>query len=352
MGENSKKIIKREEVEIITESDFKGNRFLRTNYPAIDLMLSKGAGLIRGVAHEISSPTGLGKTTMIASIVRELILSGLKVVWIDTEEGLSDDLMKRMNLDKTRFNYQLVMTHKEAEKVLMQEKGKCDVVVLDSITALIPDIKLQKKVGSAPLAIKAVYDGELLDKFRYFAKKNMFAMVYINQIRNKINLKNPYGSGPKPAGGNAQSFAMEIRVEMNPYKVIEAEATELGKVKNIRAGIIAKAKVTKGRWSDNYINYLIPIRYGMGISKVMMADLLLDGLGIYINQGSWFIIKFDGKEEKVQGLNGRLKWVLDNIEKINEYIYQLPYERFIKIDDFSSYKRDEKEDEEGAQDED
>lgn len=261
-------------------------------------------------------------TTLVLDIVRKLCEQGHSVVYLDAESGLNDDIMNKMGLMQyvgTSFWPCAVTTFNMAGEVLdkaVKEKN-IKLIVVDSLTALTPDELTEddKKISDGQIGIQARYTGNLLKRYRGRINNSEKAVIFINQMRVKMN---GYRANEEPAGGNAQQFTMDIRLQM---KSISAQKIMSAEDKDQQIGSINEIWAIKNRYCAPFKRYNVKLMFGFGIDeKQEYAKWLIDNGVTELKGGGNYTVMWKGKELKFKGVSVYEQWIKDNEDEISEFI--------------------------------
>lgn len=325
-------------------SNFIKPKFYPTGSVILDLIF--GGGLPEGVKIEIASDSGVGKTTTILHMAKILCSLGKKVVYLDYEKGVNHSQLEGVGLlqylydDSSNpnglfFLYQ-VTTFEEGEEILdsLLPEGDISVVCVDSATAMLPgkfvaeDPRKRISVTDVEPGLQARIMSIWLQKYKSYCAKFGTTMIYINQMRTKINFRGSYNDS---AGGNALRFFMDIRLRMAVDKeLVKATDTIEGR-KSVPYGADVKVWALKNRYAPPFVEGIITVFFGKGISNIssyirwMKNHECLDSKGKkvkMITQGNagYYTIYLDGQEHKTRGESGLLDFVKNNIKSIKEYV--------------------------------
>lgn len=298
-------------------------KFLPTNSYILDL--TWGGGLPVGKMVQIFSKPGVGKSTTVLHICQAICSAGGNAVYGDIEHALDDSLLKGVDILKFKgknFMPHQFKTFSDADDFLKSYiTAGVNVVVLDSVTALLPSKLQEKDVESIEPGLQARLTSNLLMKYKAAISENGVTLILINQTRTKINMKGPTTTGQ--AGGVALEFYSDVITEMRRVSWIE------GKDKDNKIGVNACIQCTKCKVSHPFVERELPILFGKGVSNVMsLAQLLVEGNkfrdvpGIVKQAGSYFILP-DLKNpsnteslQKVLGHVGLSDWIKNNMEDV------------------------------------
>lgn len=296
--------------------------FISTGSVIIDSVISNGKGFPRGKMIEVHSESGIGKSTTILQACKVACGMGKVCIYLDAEDGANDDQLASIGLleykDKLFFVYP-VSTYKEAEEVLNLFDGE-DIcyIVLDSISALMPDELLDKSVADVLPGLKARYDSLFLQKYKAYLKRNTCSLILINQMRTRLNFRGMSTSGA--AGGKALEFYPDIRIEYKKISDLTKKARTIEGVTEIKYGAEVSVKTLKNRFNAPFVEGVVSIVFGKGASNLSAYTRWLQNNDCMKRSGAWYTITLGELEGKVCGANGILQWVKENHSYVKQYI--------------------------------
>ena len=246
---------------------------------ALDLALGVG-GVPRGRVTEIYGPESSGKTTICQHIVAEAQKMGGLAAYIDMEHALDPVYATRCGVDVENLYIAQPDTGEQALEIAeaLVRSGAMDVVVVDSVAALVPRAEIEGDMGDAHMGLQARLMSQALRKLSGAIKQSNTAMVFTNQLRMKIGVM--FGNPETTSGGMALKFYASVRLDVRRIQSIK----EKGEV----VGSRTRVRVTKNKVAPPFRQAEFDIMYNEGISRV--ADILDIGanLGIIEKRGSFF----------------------------------------------------------------
>ena len=276
---------------------------ISTGCLSLDMALGVG-GVPKGRVVEIFGPEASGKTTLALHIVAECQKNGGKAAFIDAENALDPEYAKNLGCNADDL---LVSQPDSAEQALdilqkLLETAALDVIVIDSVAALVPIKELEGQIGDMTVGLQARLMSQALRKLSGPINKSRTCVVFINQIREKIGVM--FGSPETTPGGRALKFYASVRLDIRRIAAIKV-GTEM-------TGNRTRVKVVKNKVAPPFKMTEFDIMYGKGISyEGDLLDLALQG-GVVEKMGSWFSYKGD----KVAQGREKVKILLESDEKL------------------------------------
>ena len=270
---------------------------------SLDIALGVG-GVPRGRIIEIFGPESSGKTTIALHLVAEVQKMGGLAGYIDAEHALDPIYAKNLGVDTNNIYLSQPDDGEQALEIAetMVRSGAIDIVIVDSVAALVPRAEIQGEMGESHMGLQA------LRKLTAFTNKSNCTVVFINQLREKIGVT--FGNPETTTGGRALKFYASVRIDIRKADVI--------KVNNELVGNRTKVKIAKNKVAPPFKTTEFDIMYGKGISREGDTLDLATELDIINKSGAWYAYK----DEKIgQGRENAKKYlhehpeVLDEIEK-------------------------------------
>ncbi|MCK5853306.1 recombinase RecA [bacterium] len=273
---------------------------------SLDNALGVG-GVPRGRIIEIYGPESSGKTTLALHIVAEAQKTGGLAAFVDAEHALDPGYSKKIGVDTVNL---LVSQPDNGEQALeivetLVRSGALDVIVIDSVAALVPKAEIEGEMGDSHMGLQARLMSQALRKLTGTVSKSNTSVVFINQIREKIGVM--FGNPETTTGGRALKFYTSIRMDIRRIATIK-EANEM-------VGNRTRVKVVKNKMAPPFREAEFDIMYSLGISKE--GDVLDQAVIYNIVQkaGTWFSY---GETRLGQGRENVKRFFKENPDIFNE----------------------------------
>ena len=276
---------------------------ISTGCLSLDMALGVG-GVPKGRIVEVFGPESSGKTTLALHIVAECQKNGGKAAFIDAENALDPEYAKNLGCNSDDLLVSQPDSGEQALDILQKllETAALDVIVIDSVAALVPKAELDGQIGDVTVGLQARLMSQALRKLSGPINKSRTCVVFINQIREKIGVM--FGSPETTPGGRALKFYSSVRLDIRRIAAIK-EGTDM-------TGNRTRVKVVKNKVAPPFKMTEFDIMYGKGISYAGdLLDLALQG-GVVEKMGSWFSYKGD----KIAQGREKVKALLDTDEKL------------------------------------
>ncbi len=285
---------------------------------AIDIAIGVG-GLPRGRVTEIYGPESSGKTTLCLHTISEAQKRGGICAFIDMEHALDPQYAARIGVDVNNLYVSQPDTAEQALEIseALVRSGVIDVVVLDSVAALVPRAELEGEMGDTHVGLQARLMSQALRKLSGAIKQTNSVMIFTNQLREKIGVM--FGNPETTTGGRALKFYSSVRLDIRRIQAIKAGGDTVGNRTRVR--------VTKNKVAPPFREAEFDIMFNEGISKA--GDILDIGteLGVVDKRGSFFRYREtaigQGREAAKQYLRDNAA-MADEIENIIREEYGLP----------------------------
>ncbi len=293
-------------VMMMNEKGVTEQEAISTGSLGLDVALGIG-GLPKGRVVEIYGPESSGKTTLAIHVIAEAQKKGGICAFIDAEHAFDSVYAQKLGVDIDNL---LISQPDYGEQALeiadrLILSGALDVVVIDSVAALVPKGELEGEMGDSKMGLQARLMSQALRKLTATISKTNSCCIFINQLREKIGVM--FGNPETTTGGNALKFYASVRLDIRRQAQIK-DGDEV-------VGNHVKVKVVKNKVAPPFRQAEFDIIYGEGISKVgEIVDMGVE-LGIVQKSGSWFSYNSD---KLGQGRDAVKKLLSDNPELMNE----------------------------------
>jgi recombination protein RecA len=252
---------------------------ISTGSIGVDAALGVG-GVPRGRIVEIFGPESSGKTTLSLHIIAEAQMTGGLAAFIDAEHALDAEYAKKLGVDIDNLIVSQPDSGEQALEIaeVLVRSAAIDVVVIDSVAALVPRAELEGEMGEAQMGLQARLMSQALRKLTGVVSKSKTCLIFINQIREKIGVM--FGNPETTTGGRALKFYSSVRIDIRRTNQIK-EGDEI-------VGSRVKVKVVKNKCAAPFRHAEFDVGYGEGISKT--GELLDIGMEqkLIEKSGSWF----------------------------------------------------------------
>ncbi len=294
---------------IMKMGEFKPNsdvKAISTGSISIDSAIGIG-GVPKGRVIEVYGPESSGKTTLSLHIIAEAMKEGGSAAFIDAEHALDIEYAQALGVNIDELVVSQPDSGEQALEIAdtLARSGALDIIVVDSVAALVPKTELEGEMGDAQMGAQARLMSQALRKLTSVISKTNTTFIFINQIRQKIGVM--FGSPETTTGGNALKFYASVRLDIR----------RIGQIKDGDKiiGNRTKVKVVKNKVGPPFKEVEVEILYGEGISKISeIIDLGVNN-DIINKAGAWF--SYGGKKIG-QGKENCRKYLRENREILDE----------------------------------
>src|SRR5271167_356722 len=282
---------------------------------ALDVALGIG-GLPRGRVVEIYGPESSGKTTVALHAVANAQAAGGVAAFIDAEHALDPDYAKNLGVDTDSLLVSQPDTGEQALEIadMLIRSGALDILVIDSVAALVPRAELEGEMGDSHVGLQARLMSQALRKITGALSNSKTTAIFINQLREKIGVM--FGSPETTTGGRALKFYSSIRLDIRRIEAIK-DGTDV-------IGSRTRVKVVKNKCSPPFKQAEFDITFGRGISREgSLLDVGVE-LGFIKKSGAWFTYEGEqlgqGRENAKQFMRETPELMAEIDERIREHL--------------------------------
>ncbi len=279
---------------------------ISTGSLSLDAALGVG-GIPRGRVTEIYGPESSGKTTLALHVVAEAQKNGGLAAFVDAEHALDATYAKRLGVNTDNLLISQPDTGEQALEITetLVRSGALDIVVVDSVAALVPRAEIEGDMGDAQMGLQARLMSQAMRKLAAAISKSKTSVVFINQIREKIGVM--FGNPETTTGGRALKFYSSVRIDIRRIAAIKDGENVIGNR--------TRAKVVKNKVAPPFREAQFDILYGLGISKI--GDLLDLAVAnkIVDKSGAWFSY---GEERLGQGRENVRQYLQENPKLLSQ----------------------------------
>ena len=278
---------------------------------SLDLALGIG-GVPRGRVIEIYGPESSGKTTLALHVIAEAQKTGGVAAFVDAEHALDVVYARKLGV---RTEDLLISQPDSGEQALeiteiLVRSNAVDVVVVDSVAALVPRSEIEGDMGDAQMGSQARLMSQALRKLTSAISKSLTSVIFINQIRHKIGVM--FGNPETTTGGNALKFYASMRLDIRKLSAIKQGDESIG--------VHARVKVVKNKLAPPFREAEFDIIYGQGISREGDLLDLASAQGLIAKSGAWYS---HGSERIAQGRENAKTYLKDHQELADDLEKQI-----------------------------
>jgi recombination protein RecA len=275
---------------------------ISTGSLGLDLALGIG-GLPRGRVVEIYGPESSGKTTLTLQVIAEAQKQGGVAAFIDAEHALDPEYARKLGVNVDDLLVSQPDTGEQALEIadMLVRSGGVDVVVVDSVAALVPKAEIEGEMGDSHVGLQARLMSQALRKLTGNIKRSNTMVIFINQIRMKIGVM--FGNPETTTGGNALKFYASVRLDIRRIGAVKKGEEVVGNM--------TRVKVVKNKLAPPFRQAEFEIMYGEGCSR--LGEIVDMGVNANIieKSGSWF--SYEG-ERIGQGKDNAKQWLKEHPE--------------------------------------
>ncbi|MEN8128331.1 MAG: recombinase RecA [Planctomycetota bacterium] len=280
---------------------------ISTGALSLDIALG-GSGIPRGRVVEFYGPESSGKTTLALHVVANAQKLGGVAAFIDAEHALDPTWAKKLGVDVNNLLISQPDTGEQALEIaeMLVRSNAVDIIVIDSVAALVPAAELQGEMGQSHVGLQARLMSQALRKLTGVISKSKTSLIFINQIRMKIGVM--FGNPETTSGGNALKFYSSVRLDVRRIQTIKSSADEA-------IGNRVRTRIVKNKVAAPFKKAEFDIMFDSGISYVGdLLDLAVEN-DIVNKSGAWFNY---GQVKLGQGRENAKQFFKDNPELVEE----------------------------------
>ena len=273
---------------------------------SLDIALGIG-GVPRGRIIEVFGPESSGKTTLALHIIAEAQKMGGEAAFIDAEHALDPVYARKLGVDIDNLIVSQPDTGEQALEITeaLVRSGALDVVVVDSVAALVPKAEIDGEMGDSHMGLQARLMSQALRKLAGAINKSKTVLIFINQLREKIGVM--FGNPETTTGGRALKFYASVRMDIRKTEMMKQDGQVIGNR--------VRVKVIKNKVAPPFREAEFDVLYGKGISKEGNIFDMAVNLDIIDKSGSWF--SYNG-ERIGQGRENAKRYLMDRPEMLKE----------------------------------
>ena len=304
---------------------------------SLDIALGIG-GIPRGRIIEVFGPESSGKTTIALHMIAEAQKMGGEAAFIDAEHALDPVYAKHLGVDIDNLIVSQPDTGEQALEIAeaLVRSGALDIIVVDSVAALVPKAEIDGDMGDAHVGLQARLMSQALRKLAGVINKSKCVIVFINQLREKVGIM--FGNPETTPGGRALKFYASVRLDIRRIESLKQDGEVIGNR--------TRVKIVKNKVAPPFREAEFDIIYGKGISKEGNILDIAVNLDIIEKSGSWF--SYNG-ERIGQGRENAKKYLMDNptiaqeVEKKIRENYEAAFEKSLGDEEIDEKEAKEQE---------
>lgn len=281
---------------------------------ALTLDLALGGGLPKGRVIEIYGPESSGKTTVALHAVAEVQKQGGIAAYVDAEHALDPAYSAALGVDIENLLISQPDTGEAALEIVDQlvRSAAVDIVVIDSVAALVPRAEIEGEMGDAHVGLQARLMSQALRKITGNIGKSGCTVIFINQLRMKIGVS--YGNPETTTGGNALKYYASVRLDIRRIQTLKKGTEEFGNR--------VKVKVAKNKVAPPFRIAEFDIIFGKGISTIGCLVDLAEETGILTRKGAWYSYNGDnisqGRDNAIKYMEEKPEFVIEVTKLVRE----------------------------------
>jgi len=274
---------------------------------SISLDLALGGGIPRGRIIEIYGPESSGKTTVCLHVLAEVQKAGGTAAIVDAEHALDPAYAKRLGVDTDKLLISQPDSGEQALEILetLVRSNAVDIVVVDSVAALVPQAEIEGDMGDAQMGLQARLMSQAMRKLTGVINRSKTTVIFVNQLRMKIGVM--FGNPETTTGGNALKFYASVRMDIRRVSQIKQGDTVIGNH--------VRVKVVKNKVAPPFREAEFDIMYNQGISREGDVIDLAVQHEVVAKSGAWYTYK---GENIAQGREAAKQYLHDNPKVFDE----------------------------------
>ena len=274
---------------------------------ALSLDLALGGGIPRGRIIEIFGPESSGKSTLAMSIVAKCQQNGGNAAYVDAENAMDVDYARKVGIDIDNLLISQPDTGEQGLDIVdtLVRSGAVDVIVVDSVAALVPKAEIEGEMGDSHMGLQARLMSQAMRKLTAIISKSKTIVIFINQIREKIGVM--FGNPEVTPGGRALKFYSSVRIDIRRVEAIKKGEQVVGNR--------VRGKIVKNKVAPPFREAIFEIIFGKGIvPESAVIDVAVDN-GVIEKSGTWF--NYNGIKIG-QGKDSAITYLTENPDVLKE----------------------------------